>query len=300
MAGQQLIAGPILPRTREGLSNIVQDDPTRLETGLCLHGADLVLDGGVTVDFFARDAVGAPVLVFLSVLHEDWALAGRVAEARATFARMRPAFAGPVVGGDRPVRAIVIGFDFAEGALSRLRESAWPWLRVLRVDGFLLDGALHLAVTPVVEPEARPIAPFAVPETWPLGAQRAIASTFVDLLRRLDPELRVDGDGFARRYSSANGIVVELSCVDRHVVATVPGVGSLAVRSDDDCVAVFDRVMRRHLDLAGEVPTARPSTPTDQRPTGHDVPFAELRRRLVESELSPQEFDAFHAIDSEP
>ena len=85
-----MIAGPILPRTAEGLWSVVQDDPGRVEHGLELLRRELQLEDGLRIDALAADASGRPVLVFGSMVEHDHGLPARIADTVAWFARSGP------------------------------------------------------------------------------------------------------------------------------------------------------------------------------------------------------------------
>ena len=148
-----MIAGPILPRTAEGLWRVVPDVPGRIEHGLRLLRLDLELDGGVKTAALAPDASGRPVLMFGSLVEHDHGLPARIGDALAWFRRsalmLQTLVDGVRVRLDLPPRVLVVGFEFTERCLSRLRGDDSTDLLVVRIDAVRVGGRDHVGAVVV-------------------------------------------------------------------------------------------------------------------------------------------------------
>jgi hypothetical protein len=306
-----MIAGPILPRTAEGLWNVVQSDASRIEHGLSLLRRELVLDGELVIDALAADAAGRPTLIFLSLVESDHALASRISEAMAWFgnhsAILRDLVDGFAVRLDLPPRAIVVGFEFTERGLARLMRDRSFDLLVVRVDALRVAGQIHVGVSAVAtesSTESSPIEDLATPALAPL------LTRFADLMQRLDDELVVDGDRYSRTWRCEGVAVVRLERAGRSVLVDVPGSEPFAICDVDAQALAVDLATRRYLGiLAGrgdwqspvrearvsEVP-ARESKLRFEEPRGmRESPVAVATPALDPAEVTADEYEAFFA-----
>jgi hypothetical protein len=287
-----MIAGPILPRTADGLWDAVRRDPERLERGLRLVRRELVLDGApgvrdgapgvrdgspgaaagaLVVDALGADAVGAPVLLFVALIDRDRHLPARIADAREWFARnasmLAPILDGSGVRVDLPARVFVIGFEFSEACLTRLRREAGQpregrlgEVAAFRVEGLFVDGVRHVGVVQVLG-DAAGVDLGADPES-PL-AQRA--RQLGELLAHVDPDLVADGDRYSRVWRLDGTTVIRVERDARRLYAVIPDGGVLELAGDDDVAEACDLAMRRYLAIVrGEL--VEPQRPEQQRP----------------------------------
>lgn len=296
-----MIAGPILPRTADGLWEAVRHDPGRLERGLRIVRKELVLEGGLAVDALAADAVGAPVLMFLALIDRDRDLPGRIAEARDWFARnaavLAPILEGAGLRTDLPPRVFVVGFELSAGCIDRLRREARPEDGVFRIEGLYIDGVRHVGAVRILGESGGGSGNAALCAP-PGGAIGARARRFSDLLQRLDPDLVVDGDRYSRTWRLDGTTVLRLERDARSLCATVPGLEVREILGDEDVVEVFDVAMRRYLAVLDgtaepeSVPALEPA-----RPAGAAPARAGLARATGNTEVTADEFEAFFADD---
>ncbi|MFO1053176.1 MAG: hypothetical protein U1F36_13265 [Planctomycetota bacterium] len=284
-----MIAGPILPRTTEGLWSVVQDDAGRVEHGLVVIRRDLVLDGGLTIDALAADAAGRPVLLFLSLVEDDHALPARIAEARAWFARsaamLREVVDGFRIRLDLPPRVIAIGFEFTERCLARL-SSDDDELMLVRVDAVRVAGRVHVGTVVVRGAETG---------AWTdrLAARDDVArvNRFVDLMQRLDDRMSIEGDRFARTWRCDGMPIASLHRETRAVHASVPGHATVALCSDEAVEDAVDLATRRYLGvLLGSDDSPIAFVEPEQGPV--------TTREVVDAaEVTADEYEAFFADD---
>ena len=290
-----MIAGPILPRTAEGLWNVVQDDASRIEHGMVLVRADLVLEGGLRIDALAADAAGRPVLVFLSMVESDHALPARIREARDWFARsalmLREVVAGFRLRLDLAPRVVVVGFEFTERCLGRLGLDGDVDLMVVRVDALRIAGRVHVG-TVVVHGASQTEA------TWlsalPRGESHVKVSRFTDLLHRLDDHLSIDGDRFARTWRCDGVPIARLERAARDVLALVPGHGPIVLSSDEAVDQAVDLASRRYLGVLaghGDADHGAAAVRAPAHVSSGGLPTS------TESEVTPDEYEAFFTDD---
>ncbi|MBI5851856.1 MAG: hypothetical protein HZB39_12650 [Planctomycetes bacterium] len=295
-----MIAGPILPRTAEGLWRVVQDDPSRVEHGLELLRFDLELEDGVHIDALAADAAGRPVLMFCAMVEVDHALPARIADARAWFTRsvalVRSLLDGARVRLDLPPRVVVVGFEFTERCLARLRTFADVDLVVVRVDAVRVGGRTHVGTVVVHHSGASDdttLAALACGDT----ASRVLR--LGDLLSRLDPAFAIDGDRFARTWRCDGVPIVLVMRAARQVVAVVPGHTPVALEHDDAVDDVVDLASRRYLGIVAgwdDTPAVAPHGFEIRDREARDIPPA--ARRAAEAEVTAAEYDAFFADEA--
>ncbi len=263
-----MIAGPILPRTADGLWEAIRKDPERLERGLRVVRRELVLHAGLgtggaaipagdglVIDALGADAVGAPVLLFVAQIEQDRCLPARIAEAREWFARNAPMLT-PILDGDGvrldlPARVFVVGFEFTASCLERLsllaqlaaaggREPAD--VSAFRVEGLILDGVHHIGVARVLggEGDIR----LGAPEASEVSKR---CEQLAELLECLDPELTQDAERFARTWRCQGTTILRLERDARHLRAQIPGEGAVDLIHEEDLADACDLAMRRYL-----------------------------------------------------
>jgi hypothetical protein len=80
---------------------------------------------------------------------------------------------------------------------------------------------------------------------------------FLDLVQRMDPRIGASGDRFCRQIRLHGQLLAELQVADRTPRVRVVGDGDYPLDSQDDCLAVVDRLVRQLLSAAAE-PAAEP------------------------------------------
>ncbi len=268
-----MIYGPIVPRTQDGLAEVVLRAPERLEGGLQTVVEGLRLGEGILVDAVARDASGLPVLLFLAPPPDDRSVPARVVEALSWFdefgAALRDVLQRRAVRLDRGVRAIVACFDLTDTTLRRLRELADPRITVLRLEPFQIGGQRDVGVVPLLD-HGRPHLGARVTDA---GLPSALddyprARRFLDLIDRLDPVIEASGDRYRRSFSYRGTALATLCRVDDVVEVRFAGAAPLPLREEADVAIAFDRVARRY--LASQRRSREDSGPTSsaERPSG--------------------------------
>ena len=236
-----MIAGPILPRTPEGLWDVVRSDAERLERGLRIVRRELFLDGELVVDALGADTLGRPVLLFAASADGDAQLVSRITDARDWFERnalmLRSPLEGSAVRVELPPRVIVVGFDFTAQCIERLRRAADPDLEALRIVFCHVDGRRHVGAVPVLGGAQAPAEP---PE--PLGR-------IAGLLARLDPELSVVRERYGMSWWIDGALVLRVERGRRGLRAVVPEHEDCALRGEAEVDEVVDAAMRRYLEL---------------------------------------------------
>jgi hypothetical protein len=303
-----MIAGPILPRTADGLWEAIRKDPERLERGLRVVRRELVLhaglapaargvsgEDGLVIDALGADAVGAPVLLFVAQIDQDRCLPARIAEAGEWFARnasmLAPILDGDGVRLDLPARVFVVGFDFTASCLERLsilaRMAATGGksptdVSAFRVEGMVLDGVHHMGVARVLggEGDAR----LGAVEGSEVGKR---CEQLAELLDCLDPDLTMDTERFARTWRCQGTTILRLERGARRLRAVIPGEGGVEILQEEDLAEACDLAMRRYLTVVrGEDAVMRVEAEGSEG--------ADLRRRGSSDDgVEAEEFSAF-------
>jgi hypothetical protein len=282
-----MISGPTIPRTPAGVRGLIQRHLGAAERGLSVVVEDLELGDDCEVDALARDAAGAPVLVFGAVPGNGRSLSRRVLNAHTWF-RSHGRFLVREYGehGLDPaarVRLLVLGLDFLADTVRDLQSLGLEDLQVHEFCSFTVGGELRLGVTQLLggetgagiragtqagtRAEARaeagtrdPAAVFQVPSGMSPGPAADRCARFLDLVQRMDPRVTAWGDRFSRQINLGGHRLAEL-CVDGGVPRVrIHGGGEQTLDTLDDCLAVVDRLVRRLLAAeALPAPSARPS-----------------------------------------
>ncbi len=251
-----MISGPIIPRTGECLWELLNQDPSLIERGLQVVRGDLVLDEGLVIDALARDASGGPVLLFCAADtgagFEERRLPGRIREACDWFVRnwrvLATALPDCAIRLNDPPRLIAVGFEFSDVCLERLRDPEFAELSVYRFEGVFIDGQRHIGVTPVFGKAIEEMTSSAVPvgiRDVDLGAR---CGQFLEIMARLDPDLRIEGDRFSRRFFSSAGFLAELRYDGDSLLIATASDEARIVQTEEDIEDVVDRVLRCYLE----------------------------------------------------
>ncbi|MDP6942298.1 MAG: hypothetical protein QGH51_09770 [Planctomycetota bacterium] len=159
-----------------------------LEPGLCLEERPLELSEGVTIDLWGSDALGRPVLLFVSASIKP-PLFDQILDAVSRFQETPGRWAGRFQAAT-DARVIVVTEKFSDDLRRRMEvfARAVP-LRVLQ---------LQLPTTTKGRPEVTPIIPAGKPDILALAQDisentRAAASRFLSALFHIRPSFQVQG-----------------------------------------------------------------------------------------------------------
>lgn len=287
-----MIASTVGARGDLGLDGLVLRNLALLEHGLTCVAADLDL-ADVALTLLARDAAGAPVLVFADDGNATMPVAARAARLHAHLSGnpwlLQRVF--PHKLPSQPVlRVLVVGFRFDDLALATLRALALPDLRVLELHDWTAAGKRHWAVRPVLSrPDVRDDG-FTVPSALPahLAGQ---AGELLAWLERLDADVAVTGDRFSRQVVARGRPLCVLSYAQGALNLTLPGGEPMPLLVRDDAVTAMDQVMARfEQSLRGDCAPAgaEPALPLD---------LGELRRSVSDVRLTRDECAALQRGD---
>ncbi|MCA8956572.1 MAG: hypothetical protein KDC87_10895 [Planctomycetes bacterium] len=255
------------------MRELITRDAGLLEHGLEILSEDLVLGQDNVVDVLARDAAGAPVLLFTAApervarLRTDLCGAHSWMGDNAEF--LVRELGDSVLRADLPPRCIVVGIEFLTETLRDLQGLGGGLdVRVVQVCWMHVGGRLRVGMTDlpssapgVSAPGGRTMdRPAALRRTdgWqiPPGVvapgDRKVLALFLDLLQRVDHRLGATADRFSLHVSCAGTPIVVAGLVDGRLQAqfSVDSDGGEPVRMELDatsCHTVVDRVMRHVL-----------------------------------------------------
>ena len=298
-----MISGPVIPRTREGLWGQILSRPELLEHGLQLVAQDLSLHEACTVDGVARDASGRAVLLFAVVGGEAVGLPVKVLEAHSFLQRN-----GRVLARALPESGIrfadawriaVVSMGLSEACLRQISGLGLERVEVYEVEPFTLDGEARLVVRPVLGHRARGGEDgLHVPSGLLEPAARELAARFLQLLGRMDPKIRVDGDRFSRRLTVGTARLADL-WVDEDRIFVRVGEETAELHGEEDHLEIVDLVLRRYLELLAARQRGRSVQTVGNVARNVGVGVEEgglslepLRRSVAETRISREEFSA--------
>lgn len=287
-----MIAGPILPRTTESLRRLAFEQSERLETGLQVLRREVELDGAGTLDALVLDASGRIGLVFLSDFERD-GLASEILRVASWWSRNARLLLRSVPElvegiGEEP-RLLVYAFEYTAQGLEDLRRLELPGLElpgleVQRIEAARIEQEICVGVVPVNLRSSPSIdsplamvpaagvdeagaSAFELPGEFATGHELLLGE-FTDRLRRLDPDLRVVGDRFLRRYLTSGRDLFTLRRARDGVLVEVPDDGAaksaeFLLGDSADGRRAFDQVLRRYCRM-----TVPESLPRDRRRSG--------------------------------
>jgi hypothetical protein len=203
-------------------------------------------------------------------------------------------------------RIAVLGFTFDEQDVDALRELGLADLGIYKCEAFELDGQLHAGMSQLFPAAA------SADEHDTLGLPtavvdpevRRVGEQLVGILRRLDPELRAQGDRHSRRYYTSRGLLAELFVVDDRLFVTTGADEEPRPLHVGDVREIADTIVRNHLARLRDTPPGRPlrSARREEERHGaalridhalHPVPRSPV---LGDAEVSQEEFDAFTSL----
>lgn len=252
-----MTSGSTIPRTPDGVRGLIQRHLGMAERGLALVAEDLELGPGCKVEALARDAAGAPVLVFGAAPENGRTLSLRVLNAHAWYRShgrfLVQEYADQGLHPAAPVRLLVLGLDFLADTLRDLQSLGLEGLQVHQLCSFTAGGKLRVGVTPLFGVEHAEVEAegqnnmFQAPSGLPPGPAADHCRRFLDLVRRMDPRVTVCGDRFSRQIHLGGNRLAELYTADGTPRVWIQESGEHAIDSLQDCLAVVDRLVRQLL-----------------------------------------------------
>ncbi|MHC5062916.1 MAG: hypothetical protein ACYTG5_02945 [Planctomycetota bacterium] len=251
-----MISGPVVPRSYEGLWELVRSDPERLECGLVLLEEGLVIDQDLRIDALARDAAHGPVFLFATLGDEGRSLPGRIMEARDWLMRnqdlLRQALPDQGLRLDREPRCMVVGFDFDEAFLRRLGAMDVGDISAFRFETLAIGDQVHIGVNQLLGSKKRIGDLQAIPD-GPSGVARNLGMQFVDLIKRIEPDCEVQGDRYSRSFFAEHGLLARLQVEGGRFRAISPCGANRLLGSSADQGELADAVLRYHVAMLDSI-----------------------------------------------
>ncbi|MDP6930142.1 MAG: hypothetical protein QF412_10615 [Planctomycetota bacterium] len=303
-----MISGPIFPRTREGLWDLARQNLDLIEHGLTIVQSDLCLDGGDRIDGLCRDALGHPTLLLCGEGADEVGIVSRAIEMQAWVTTHGSLLeqALPLCGlrYDLPVRVIILVFDLSFDILQRLRGLAALPIEVYQARSFLVGGETMVGVKPLAGDAANGSGDgFDVPCGLADSSMRDLCSQLLDLLRRLEPTLRVSGDRYSRRFCLDADPLAELRTGSDGLELRISSAGeedggaSFRLEEWAECLEAMDGVIRRYLQLydlrAGGADAPDGFVAKVQPESPGRLSMDAIRRSIVDVRMTEEEYRAF-------
>lgn len=307
-----------MPQVRERLWAIVAPRLQVVEHGLELIDETFDCSNGQLgpVDCLARDALGAPVLVLLAV-EGDMLLTARALGAIEFLDRVGNALAAAIpearlVPGARG-RVLVIGTEASTALLHGLRRVNSSRLQTCMLEPFRLGGEERFAVrwmsaqAAAEDPSQTAAASeeFAVPE-----GHKACWSALQRICERLDPEVLVEGERFARRITWRGHRLGEVVVRAEGLIGSAPGAEDVVLAEARDVRGFADRLLRGYLAVrepgagspgaAAIVREGHSSPSSAKRAEARAASQGSIRSTLAAARLSPEEYSALGGPDEGP
>ena len=275
-----MIRGPVLPKMRDSLWELVSARLDQIESGLTLVLESLECGDPAlgVVDGLARDAMGGPVLVMLAV-DGDTLLPARALAADRFLQRVGDALAQAVpeanFGQGRPGRLLVIGTESSAAVLDQVCALPLRDLQVCTLEPFRVAGTERFAVRWVSEAGGGVVVPgpgsqvateaaeqsaeFVVPP-----ARAALWEELSRLCTHIDPEVVVHGDRFSRRITWNGYLLGEVRSADGALIARAATGLVLGLHDLRDVRQFCDQLLRSYAQRAG-LEWTRSGSATDQQ-----------------------------------
>lgn len=289
-----VIAGPSVPRTVQELEAIAFRQADTLEWGLEALASDFDLGDVGRAAVLARDAVGAPVLVFVDdpagppvTLNAARVHAHLVANAwllQRVFPHRLPTRLGD------GLRVLVLGYGFDALGLAALRALALPDLTVLEVHEWSLGGQITTATRAVFSRPTRADATFSPPSGIDARDAAALASELLSWLARLDTDVVIDGDRFARHVRARGRPLCTVVWHDGAPWVLLPDGARHTLHGRADAIAAMDSIMRLFREAL---------TPTREPVFGKGGELSRLRQTVGDVRLSRAELHALQAREGD-
>ena len=294
-----MISGPVFPRNREGLAELVERHLDEIERGMVLVDRDLECGADCNVDALAMDAAGRPVFLFMAQRDTEASLPGRILTASAwlvsgvSLLRRFVPFDG--LDYSQPSRMVVLGFELSAGLLEQLSQLRELGVEVYQYCSVRVGDRERGGVFPLLGgADLEGGDADQLPEGVRDPQARALGGYVLDLMRRLDPDVQVAGDRYTRTFSYGSDALAELYLRNGQLSVRVPDAPDVcSLRTQEDAQLVAEAVTRRFLEVDGvelpEVSQRRPATggePVDER----DLSLDQIRDMADQSKLSPEEY----------
>ncbi len=229
-----------------------------LEEGLELFEQDLVLEEGLAIDFFGKDAGGAPVAVLASEEEEQDELPLRLLDLDAWFRRGRtlprgllaqacPALAKVELG--HGLRFVLVAHSYESRFLERLQGLDALDLTVLefgrlRVRG---EGLWFLRALPPWDGDRDGRRP--LPEGLADEDMRGLVARLMDRVHEIDPRPVIQGDRYHREIWLRGGVHFRVEVDGASVEIRIPEKGQHWILGDEgDIDRILDALLRVELE----------------------------------------------------
>lgn len=253
-----MIAGPVTPRSVLGLEALLSRHLDLIEHGLVEVARQFEVRDVFAVPVLARDFGGAPVLVFAEAPDAGQPAALRAARAfgylcanpwllQRVFPHRMPE------PPERALRVVVVGFRIDDVALATLRALALPDLVVCELHEWSIAGARHWCARPLLAKPERDDHGFSPPSAA-RGEPRALAAEVLQWLERLDADVAIDGDRYARRVHARGRPLCTLAVGPRDVTLALTGGPTFTIASRTDAIAAMDVAMSAFQAVLAEAP----------------------------------------------
>lgn len=296
-----VIAGPSVPRTVQKLEAMAFRQADTLEWGLEPLASEFDLGEVGRVSVLARDAVGAPVLVFVDdpaglpvTLNAARVHAHLVANAwllQRVFPHRLPT---RLADG---LRVIVLGYEFEALDLAALRALSLPDLTVLEVHEWSLGGQPTTATRAVFSRPARADATFSPPSGIDARDAAARASELLAWLARLDTDVVIDGDRFARHVRARGRPLCTVVWHDGVPWVLLPDGARHTLHGRDDAIVAMDSIMRLFREAL--TPTREPVFGKGGELSRLRQTVSEVRQTVGDVRLSRAELHALQAREGD-
>lgn len=275
-----------------------------MESGLHAIAVGIELADVGRAAVLARDAAGAPALVFA---HEGDAAVPTAMQVLRTHAHLtaQPWLLERMFGHRLPatsssgLRVLVVGHRVDALTLSTFASLGVPDLMVFELHEWSVAGQRHCAVRAVLARPERPELAFAAPSATPQSSV-ALASEVMTWLERLDADVTVETDRFARRVRARGRALCTLAVVGGELRLDLPDGGHTVLHGREDAAAAMDAVMTRFVAslLPPATGAATPPQPGGADDAGDDGDLALLRRSVADVRVTRLEADALQLGDS--
>jgi hypothetical protein len=285
-----VIAGPVVPRNALGIGALLGDHPDLLEHGLRAAAVQVELPQVATVSLLARDAAGAPVLVFVEDAADPVPAAVRACRAHAHLAgnpwllqRLFPhRLPAPA---PECLRVMIAALRYEDLALATLRAVALPDVSVFEIHEWIADGRREWYARPLLVRPQREDAGFTAPSATP-PALLGLARELMGWIEKLDADVTVDGDRYVRRVAARGASLCRLAVDGADLTLTTAGGPTVVLATRADAVAAMDAVMAGfERVLLGAGPAAKPDAavvaPAPAAAPAESPPDLEAWRRSV-------------------
>lgn len=276
-----MIRGPVLPKMRDSLWELVSARLDAIESGLelALESFECGDPALGVVEGIARDAAGGPVLVLLAV-EGDTLLPARALAADRFLQRVGAALPEALPEANfshgQQGRLLVVGTESSAGLLQQLCELPLHGLEACSLEPFRVAGEERFAVRwlarggvlqPVgVEQEGGQDGGEAAPAFCVPRAQLEVWEELHRLCRSIDPEVVVTGDRFSRRVTWSGYLLGEVFTSDGVVVGRSATGLVLALRVSRDVRRFGDQLLRAFAQRARLDMSPRPAADPVREP----------------------------------